>query len=144
LDPLAERRPADDFDIAIYFTLPLSVQVTDLGGNFVGEGVHVGAVKCVGDRCRHQTYLGFDIYSEEPTVDKYTFDTRLALDPEEESVVVKSRGEISGRSQKERFSFTATFRNNGDGTVFAAYVASRPDASFTISSAPGSFDISSR
>jgi hypothetical protein len=68
----------------------------------------------------------------------------LALDPEEESVVVKGRGEISGRGQKERFSFTATFRNNGDGTVFVAYVASAPDASFTISSAPGSFDISSR
>jgi hypothetical protein len=143
LDPLAEQRPADGV-VTIYFTHPLTVPIMDPDGNIVGEGVHMGAVNCLGDRCHQQTYLGFDISSEEPTVYEYRFATRLAINPEEEVVVVEGRGAISGRGQKERFSFTATFRNNVDGTVFVAYVASRPDASFTISSAPGSFDISSR
>jgi len=88
--------------------------------------------------------LGFDIDSEEPTVYEYKFGTRLALNAEEQVVVVEGRGAISGGGEKERFSFTATFRNNGDGTVFVAYAASRPDASFIIASAPGSFDISDK
>lgn len=144
LDPLAEQRAPDDFDVAIYFTHPLAVPILDLGGNVVGEGVHVGAVKCTGDRCRHQTYLGFDIDSEEPTVYEYKFGARLALNAEEQVVVVEGRGALSGGGQKEKFSFTATFSDNGDGTVFVAYAASRPDASFIIAAAPGSFDISAK
>jgi hypothetical protein len=142
LDSLAEQRAPDDLDAAIYFTHPLAVPVMDLSGNVVGEGVHVGAVKCAGDRCRHQTYLGFDIDSEEPRVYEYKFGRRLAINAGEQVVVVEGKGTIFGGGQRERFSFTATFRNNGDGTVFVTYAASRPDASFIIASAPGSFDIS--
>jgi hypothetical protein len=146
LDPLAQPPPpnADDFQFVAFFTDDLTVQITDPSGNVVGEGVHGGEVKCKRNGCSQQTYLSFGLPLAESTVYEYKFTTRLALDPEEERVVVEGKGTISSRGQKERFSFTATFQNNRDGTVSVGYVASRPDASFIIPRAPGTFSIISR
>jgi hypothetical protein len=145
----AQPPPPDDDDlgfVALYFTEPLTIQITDLSGNVVGEGVHGGEVRCNRNNCSQTTQLIYTI----PLTDwlwseyEYKFTTRQAIDPVEERVVVGGTGTISSRGQKERFSFTAVFQNNRDGTVWVRYEASRPDASFIIPAAPGTFSISSR
>jgi hypothetical protein len=145
LDPLAQpAAPGDDLLFGVLFTDDSTVQITDLSGNVVGEGVHGGEVKCKRKSCSHKTYLSFGIPPAEPTVYGYKFATKQALDPEEERAVVAGTGTISSQGQKERFTFTATFQNNRDGTVWVRYEASRPDASFIVPKAPGTFYILGR
>ena len=124
-----------------FFADDFVVEIMDLGGNLVGQGIHGGAVKCGGSRCNQRTDLSFGTASEESVVYEYRFTTNIAIDPEAERVTVGGNGTISSNGQKERFSFTATFQNNGDGTVLVTYLASRPDASFIIAAAPGTFHI---
>lgn len=144
LDLLAQSPPPDHLQFVAVFADDLPVQITDLGGNVVGEGEHGGRVKCNSASCSQQTYLRFDTAPAEPSMYEYRFATRLAIDPVAEVVIVGGTGTISSNGQKERFSFTATFQNNGDGTVSVSYVASRPDASFIVPEAPGTFGIFSR
>lgn len=144
LAPPAQPPPNDDFVFVVVFTDPARVQITDLSGNARGEGEHMGKVRCNSNTCNQQTQLTFGIPVTDPIVYEYKFTTRQALDPDEESVVVAGKGTISSRGQKARFSFTATFQNNGDGTVLARYDASRPDASFIIPRTSGTFRIFSR
>jgi hypothetical protein len=133
----------DDLVIIVVFTDPLSIPITDLSGNIIGEGIHEGKARCNGNACNQKTELQFTVPLTDP-VYTYKFSNRLALDPEARSVVVAGTGTISSNGHKERFSFTATFQDNGDGTVSATYVASRPDASFIIPRSPGKFTIVSR
>ena len=144
LAPPQQAEPDDGIVIIVVFTDPFNVQITDLSGNVVGEGEHGGQVRCNGNNCSQKTQLDFTIYLTEPWSLEYKFTTRQTLDPVEERVVVGGMGTISSRGQKERFLFTATFQNNRDGTVTVRYEASRPDASFIIPAAPGTFRISSR
>lgn len=133
----------DDLIITVWFTDPLSIPIMDLSGNVIGEGIHEGKARCNGNACNQRTELQFTIWLTDP-VYTYKFSTRLASDSEARTVVVAGTGTISSNGQKERFSFTATFQDNGDGTVSATYVASRPDASFIIPRSPGTFTIVSR
>jgi len=136
--------PLPNVWVAVVFTDPAVIQITDLSGNVIGEGKHGGKVRCNSNTCNQQTYLTFGVPLTDLIVVEYRFTTRQALDPEEESVVVAGEGTISSQGQKERFSFTATFQNNRDGTVSARYEASRPDASFIIPRTSGTFRIFSR
>jgi len=138
--------PDDDFVfLGVVFTDPAEIEITDLSGNVIGEGTHEGSVRCNRDNCSQKTLLQFTDPTIRESEYEYKFTARQAIDPVAESVVVAGKGTISSRSQKkEKFSFTATFQNNGDGTVSVTYVASRPDASFKIPRSPGTFTISSR
>lgn len=143
--PNMQPPPSDDdpFTFCVYFTDPVSIPITDLSGNVIGEGTHEGMARCNGNVCNQKTELQFTI----PLTDRvytYKFSTRLDLDPEAKTAIVAGTGKISSRGQKERFSFTATFQDNGDGTVSATYEASRPDASFIVPRSPSTFAISSR
>jgi hypothetical protein len=142
--PASQAPPKDDFQFIVVFTDPLGVEIEDLNGNVVGEGVHSGKAKCNRDNCSQKTFLQLTIPLTDPYSVEYKFTTRQALDPEEERVIVAGTGTISNRAQKERFSFTATFQNNRDGTISVTYAASRPDASFIIPNSAGTFRIFSR
>ena len=148
LAPPAQAPPPNDDDLQFvaFFTDDISVQITDLSGNEVGEGVHEGSLKCNGDTCSQKidAIISISDVLTGTRVYEYKFRTRQALDPEAERVVVGGTGTISSGGYKERFSFTATFQNNRDGTVWVKYEASRPDASFIIPEASGTFRISSR
>jgi hypothetical protein len=146
LDPPAQPPPPNDDNLQFiaFFTDELTIQITDLSGNVVGEGVHGGELRCNRDNCSQKTYLSFGVSLTEPTVFEYKFTTGQVLDSVEERAVVGGTGTISSRGQKERFSFIATFQNNRDGTVSVRYEASRPDASFIIPEAPGRFVIRRR
>ena len=135
--------PGDNNIITVIFTDPLNIPITDLSGNFIGEGIHIGDVRCKSNKCNRNTELQFTIPLTDP-VYTYKFTTRQAFDPEAGRAVVAGTGTISSRGQKERFSFTATFEDNRDGTVSVTYVASRPDASFIVPRSPGTFTIMSR
>ena len=144
LAPPAQRPPDDDWVIIVVFTDPVTSQVTDLSGNVIGEGTHEGAARCNRNHCNQKTSLLYRIPLTEPYSIEYKFTTQQALDPEAERAVVKGTGTLSRRGQKERFSFTATFQNNMDGTVWVRYEASKPDASFIIPKSPGTFTIFKR
>jgi hypothetical protein len=137
-DPLAQPPPPDDDDLTFiaFFTDELSI-VMDLSGNMIGEGTHGGEIRCNSSHCSQKTQLDFSSGPYVTRTYEYKFTTRQALDREAERAVVGGKGTISGGRQKERFSFTATFQNNQDGTVSIRYEASRPDASFVIPRAPG-------
>jgi len=142
------QAPAPELDlITVVLSDIVHLEITDLSGNVVGEGTHKGKLRCIGDNCNQRTEVSFTrVFAPPYRTDveyDYRFASRLALDPIAESVVVEGTGTISRDGQKERFSFTATFENNRDGTVSATYVASRPDASFRIPSSPGTFTIES-
>lgn len=139
--PVSQAPPEDDFRFFVVFTDPFGVDIEDLSGNVVGEGVHSGKAKCHRDICSQKTELQLTIPLTDPWSVEYKFASRQALDPVEERVVVAGTGTISSRAQKERFSFTATFQNNSDGTVSVTYVASRPDVSFFVPNTPGTFRI---
>lgn len=128
---------------ALFASGETPTEVTDLSGNFVGQGVHVGEVRCKNGHCNKRIQL--DLSLSQPLTDvvtlEYRFTTLQALVPEDGRAVVSGTGTIFSRSQQERFLFTATFQDNGDGTVWVRYEASRPDASFIIPRAPGSFEI---
>lgn len=127
----------------VVFTDPSLHSVLDLNGNILGEGVHIGEVRCRGDNCNHKTQLDLIVGSKRIGYE-YQFKTLNLLDPDGKRSVVAGVGTIYSGSQKERFSFTATFEDNRDGTVSVIYNASRPDASFLIPSSPGTFEIISR
>lgn len=109
--------------------------VLDLAGNPIGEGVHGGDLKCIRDNCNKRIRLTVGEIEFE-----YQFKTLQAFDAEEMRAVVAGTGTIDNGRQKERFSFIATFQDNGDGTVTIRYEASRPDASFIIQRAPGTIE----
>jgi hypothetical protein len=129
--------------ILVTFTDTAPIQYTDLSGNLIGEGVHVGELRCVGDNCNQK--IEFEPVSPgsttEPLVYEYKFKSRVAFNPAAETVVVEGTGTISGAGPKIRFSFTGVFQNNWDGTVQVRYDASTPEASFIFPAAPGTFSI---
>lgn len=138
--PLAQP-PSDYFFVGVVFTDPAVIEITNLGIGGAGEGTHTGRVRCNRARCGQKTVVRFTNPSSD-AVYEYQFKTRqvLDLDPPER-LVVAGRGTVSSGGQKARFSFTATFQNNGDGTASVTYVASRPDASFVIPKSAGTFRI---
>ena len=131
--------------ILVTFTDISPIQYTDLNGNVIGEGVHVGKLRCVGDNCNQK--IEFEPVSPEPTTEtvvyEYKFKSREAFDPVARRVVVSGTGTILSGGLKIGFSFTGILQDNRDGTVQVTYVASTPDASFIIPSAPGTFGIKS-
>jgi len=129
--------------ILVTFTGTAPIQYTDLSGNLLGEGMHLGELHCVGENCNQKvefTPLSPGA-SSDPLVYEYKFKSRQAFDLEAETVVVSGTGTISGADQKIRFSFTGFFQNNGNGTVEVTYSASTPDASFIFPAAPGTFSV---
>lgn len=141
----AQPPPPNDEDLQFiaFFTDELTIQISDLGGNIVGEGTHLGRVLCPGSNCSQKTSLDFSLNFAIPTQIDYKFKELLALDPEAERAVVAGVGAIKSDHMNEKFSFSAVLQNNGDGTISVTYVASRPDASVALRS-PGSFVISRR
>jgi len=140
--PLAAQRPGISF--TAHFTNVLLVDVFDLAGNLVFEGSHSGDVRCNGDKCNQRVELVASYPNTGLLNIEYKFATGQAIDPDSRRAVVAGTGTIDGGGMKERFSFTATFEDNRDGTISATYVASRPDASFVVPRAPGRMTISSR
>lgn len=142
--PWVQPPPSDDdWVITVYFTDPASISITDLSGNAVGTGIHEGNAKCYGRNCNQKATLQFTV----PLTDwsfEYSFTTRQAVDPVAERVEVAGTGTIFRSGQSEEFTFVSTLQNNGDGTVEVKYEASRPDASFMILKAPGTFTVERR
>ena len=131
-----------EFEFVVFLTDTLPVDITDLSGiPLPHQGQHGGRVSCHGEKCNQKTQLSF--ITEEAKYE-YKFSTRLALDPVERRAVVAGTGTISTSGHKERFSFTATFEDLRDGTLYVRYEASNPGASFIIPSSPGRFEIRSR
>ena len=127
--------------ILVTFTDTAPIQYTDLSGNLIGEGLHLGELRCVGDTCNQKIEFEpvFPGPGTEPLVVEYKFKSRQAFDPVAERVVVSGTGTIDNGGPKLKFSFTGTFQNNGDGTVLVRYEASAPEASFIFPEAPGTF-----
>ena len=129
--------------ILVTFTDTSQIQYTDLSGNAIGEGAHVGELLCIGDTCNQK--IEFEPVSLQPTTDtvviEYKFKAKQVFDPIAKIVVVAGSGTVLSDGSKTRFSFTGTFQNNGDGTVRVTYIASTPDASFIFPAAPGTFRI---
>lgn len=146
--PHMQPPPPDDDDLYFiaFFTDDLTIPITNLSGNVIGEGRHGGKARCNGANCNQKTDLNLSagVVFTDPAVIEYKFTNRVTVDPEAERVVVAGTGTISTLGQKERFAFVATFHNNRDGTIFVKYEASNPDASFIIPNAPGAFKISNR
>lgn len=129
----------DEWGVRIHFQDPENpIEITDLSGTTVGQGTHVGQLRCE-QTCNHKAQLQLNGIEYQ-----YRFETIQALDPVEGLVIVAGRGTISNLGQKDRFLFTATLENNQDGTVWVRYDASRPDASFIIPNAPGTFTFFSK
>jgi hypothetical protein len=143
LTGITQLAPADEFVLLVVFADPAPTEVTDLSGNVIGEAEHLGVVRCNGSHCNQKTQLQL-LSPAPPTLVEYRFKDRVALDPVAERAVVAGTGVIASDSGKEKFAFTATFQNNGDGTVSVTYEASRPDASFILSNAPGTFTLFTR
>lgn len=129
--------------ILILFTDTAPIQYTDLNEIPLGEGVHVGELHCVADQCNQK--IAFEPVTPgpgpEPLVYEYKFKSRQSFDPAAERVIVSGTGTISGAGPKSRFSFSAVFENNGDGTVQVTYSASSPEASFIFPAAPATFHV---
>jgi hypothetical protein len=128
--------------IRVTFTDTSPIQYTDLSGNVIGEGVHVGELQCVGDNCNQK--IEFEPISQqttEPVVFEYKFKSKQSFDPVGQRLVVSGVGTMSGSGPKIRFAFTGVFEDNGDGTVQVTYIASTPEASFVFPAAPGTFSI---
>ena len=75
---------------------------------------------------------------------EYEFVARRSVDPVAERVVVEGTGKMTRLGQTAVFSFFATYQNNEDGTVYAGYEASIPEASFIVPNAPGTLTIGRR
>lgn len=115
------------------------VDVKDSEENPVpGQAEHTGTVRCYDGNCGQKTELQFT-----STTIEYKFKDLLALDLIAERSVVTGTGVISGEDGKAKFLFTATFQNVEGGSVMISYMASRPDASFTLT-APGTFTLVER
>ena len=137
--PAQPPPPKDDWIIVIVFTDPVTVPVLDISGQVVGEGVHLGQAKCRYTNCNQKIELELTSPPTTALSIEYQFTTRQAFDPTERSVVISGKGTRTSDSQKEKFTFVATFRDNRDGTISVMYQASRPDASFLIPRSPGNF-----
>ena len=124
--------------ILVTFTDPAPVQYTDLGGNLLGEGVLVGELQCVGEVCNQK--IEFQPATE-TSVYEYKFKSLGAFDPAAERLVVSGTGTIASSGSKSKFSFSAVFEANGDGTMQVTYSASIPQASFAFPAVPGTFEI---
>lgn len=107
------------------------VQVLDPGGTLIGEGVHGGGVTCR-NNCQDSTLLQLDGM-------QYTYKVKRSQDVDaiEKRAIIEGTGTIDGNGRTQRFSFTASFEDNGDGTISAAYDASISGASFIIPSTVG-------
>ena len=131
--------------VLVTFNDTSPIQYMDPSGNVIGEGTHVGELRCVGDSCNQK--IEFEPISPQGTTETvvyvYKFKSREAFDPAAERVVVSGTGTVFSGGPKIRFSFTGVLQNNGDGTVKVTYVASTPDASFLFPAAPGTFSIMS-
>lgn len=128
--------------ILVTFTDTSPIQYADLSGNVLGEGVHLGELRCVGENCNQK--IEFEPVSPQSTtgtVVEYKFKARQAFDPVAERVVVSGTGTLFNGGLKMRFSFTGVFENNGDGTIKVTYIASTPEASLYIPAAPGAWSI---
>ena len=135
-------KPAIDFN-AVFTDPPQFLVVYDLSGNPVGEGVHLGEARCRGNNCNKNTQILFTVSFTDPAVlgVEYRFSNGVVLDPVERRAVVQGVGALYDGRQKERFTFTATFQDNRDGTISVRYEASIPYASFVIPNSPGRFEI---
>lgn len=133
-----EEKPYSIEEPVIYYTVPLTDPdlVFDPFGNLIGEGIHTGKMVCSSNNCRGKTELYFP-----PQIDsanyEYKFSSLLTRDPVERRAVVGGTGKITEAGKKVRFSFTATFTDNRDGTVSVEYHASLPEASFIIPQSAG-------
>ena len=134
-----DQPPSPEFTVGVVFTDPSAVSIEDLSGNHIGEGDHMGRVRCHRAVCSQKTRLLLN-----GTEYTYQYATRVAIDPGTHRVIVSGKGTIATGSGKERFSFVATFQDNRDGTVATTYVASRPDASFSVPRTAGKFEISGK
>lgn len=143
--PAQAQPPPKEPSYEVVFTEAVPSLIRDLSGVVVGEGTQLGKLMCNTSNCSQKVEV--EVYSGGYYTNllsiEYKFATRLAHNPDERTVVADGTGSISFDRMKERFGFTATFQDNRDGTVTATYAASRPDASFIITS-PGSFTIESR
>ena len=144
--PLSLTRKAQAAPDMILVTFTdTATQYTDLSRNVIGEGLHVGELRWVGDNCNQK--IEFEPHSTgsstEPTMYEYKFKSRQAIDPTAERIAVSGTGTISNGNSKTKFLFTGVFQNNGDGTIEAIYTASTPEALFIFPAAPGTFSITS-
>ena len=128
--------------ILVTFSGISPVQYTDPGGSVLGEGVHAGELRCVGEVCNQKIEFEpiFPPGTTENVIYEYKFKSREAFDPLTETVVVSGTGAISNGENKTKFSFTGVLQNNGDGTVHVIYIASTPEASFSFPAAPDTFE----
>jgi len=125
---------ASDF-ILVTFTNTSPTNYTDLSGNSLGDVVHVGELLCVGNVCSQK----IEVETTETVV--YKFKTLQAFDASANRVVVGGTGTTSSDGQKTKFAFTATFEDNGDGTVWVRYETSAPGTSFIFPRVPGTFSV---
>lgn len=149
MQSLVQPPPPNDDDLLFiaFFTEELEIEITDLAGNIVGEGVHSGRLRCNRDNCSQKTAIKMTVVFTDPAVSmvEYKFSTRQALHPEEERAVVAGVGTlVNDAGKKAKFSFSATVQNNRDGTLYVAYVASRPEASLIVPRSAGTMEIRSR
>jgi hypothetical protein len=129
-----QRQPPPEpvFASTVVFTDPAGTEIIDLAGNVIGPGTFLGKVRCYNGNCSQKVQL-----STGSSEFEYKFTTEQALDPEERRLVAAGTGTMVKQGMKDRFQFTASFQDNGDGTISVQIVASRPDASFIIPKAPG-------
>jgi hypothetical protein len=129
--------------VLVTFSDTSPVQYTDPGGNTLGQGVHMGELRCVGEICNQK--IEFEplvpVATTETLVYEYKFKSREAFDPLTETVVVSGEGTISNGGMKTRFAFTGVLHNNGDGTVQVTYVTSALDGSFSFPAVPATFHV---
>ena len=128
--PVAQVSPQDLYAVVV-FTDPAIIDIQDLQGVVIGEGTHMGKVRC-SHNCSQKTQLQLNGVAYE-----YQFKTRQVVDPEQRRIIVAGTGTIDSNGRKGRFSFTATFQDNEDGTIRLTYETSRPDASFIVPNSAG-------
>jgi hypothetical protein len=137
---LAMQPPDEPIVVIVVFTDPQPIPIYGLSNSTpLGEGIHVGEVRCNQRNCTKSTQLEL-----EATTLSYKYSTRLAVDQSDRRAVVAGTGTIDGQGKKKRFSFTATFQDNEDGSIRATYVASDPNASVLIPSVPGAMVFGNR
>jgi hypothetical protein len=137
---LATALPAMGEDltgVVVDFTDSGVGDVQDLAGNLIGQGEHTGTARCYDGNCGQRTEL--QLLSAPANTYTYKFKDLLALDATAERAVMTGTGVISSENGKEKFTFSAIFENNEDGSLTVTYSASRPDASFVIPRASGTF-----
>jgi hypothetical protein len=142
---LATALPAIGQDltgVVVDFTDSGVGDVQDLAGNLIGQGEHTGTARCYDGNCGQRTEL--QLSSAPATTYTYKFKDLQALDATAERAVVTGTGVISSENGKDKFVFSAIFENNEDGSLTVTYIASRPDASFMIPGAPGTFTLVER